>query len=62
MRTNPLFILALVLFESAAAAWAAWEIWSIRQGKVEPGAKTDSSTSSDELPRHPEGEHGPDEG
>ncbi len=73
MGTNTLFIAELVIFDGAAVGWAAWEFWKIRPGKPpkadEPSAfsptRNKPAPTQPELPdppRHPEREHGPDQG
>ncbi len=58
MRNNIGFILALILFDGVAVAWAAWEFWSVRPRKkakaAEPVAAPPPPTS-EEDPGHLEG-------
>jgi hypothetical protein len=53
-----MFILALVLFDGAAVAWALWEFWSVRPKRT---AKADDprarSEPSPEDSGHPERQH-----
>ena len=53
MSNNLAFFIELVLVFGGVLAWAVWELWSVRR---------DQRRSSAKRTRHPEGEHGPDEG
>jgi hypothetical protein len=53
MRTNTLFILATLLFEGGAVAWAAWEFWSVRpKKKIDAQDRAASPSGSEKDPRH----------
>ncbi len=54
MKSNTLFILALILFDGVAVAWGLWEVWSIRP-KKRLEEQADPRPQSPENPGHPEG-------
>lgn len=53
MEVNPLFLLEFVLFSGVALAWGVYEWWSVRPKK---------GGSTPETARHPEREHGANDG
>ena len=55
MKSHAGFVLAVVLFDGAALAWALWEIWSVRpRRKIKDQETPGLSGPSPEEPRHPE--------
>jgi hypothetical protein len=54
VKSNTLFILALILFDGVALAWGLWEFWSIRPQK-RLKAEQSPPAQSPESSGHPEG-------
>ncbi len=68
MAANPIYLAATFLFEGGGVAWAAWELWKLRPGKDGKAEETSAfarrpkDIASPEPARHPEGQHGLDDG